>query len=93
MRQNHTGLTTNAAENRPYPGQDGPWSFAPGQPGEIGGQFGPELAALIGYLTVVCRMPRRVVQELLEQQLGIQLSVGSIQSSWEEASEAVAETC
>jgi transposase len=62
-------------------------------PEEVGGRFGPELAALIGYLTVVCRMPRRVVQELLEQVLGIQLSVGSIQSSWEEASEAVAETC
>jgi transposase len=59
----------------------------------MGGQFGPELAALIGYLTVVCRIPRRVVQELLEQLLGIQLSVGSIQISWEEASEAVAETC
>ena len=62
-------------------------------PEEVRGQFGPDLTALICYLTVVCRMPRRVVRELLEQVLGIQLSLGSIQNSWEEASEAVAETC
>jgi len=34
-----------------------------------------------------------VVQELLGQVLGIPLSLGSIQNSWEEASEAVAEPC
>jgi transposase len=62
-------------------------------PQEVQGHFGPELTALIVYLTVVCRMPRRVVQELLEQVLGIPLSLGSIQNSWEEASEAVAEPC
>ena len=57
------------------------------------GHFGPDLTALISYLTVVCRMPRRVVRELLEQVLGIPLSLGSIQNSWEEASDAVAEPC
>jgi len=62
-------------------------------PQEVQGYFGPELTALIAYLTVVCRMPRRVVQELLQQVLGIPLSLGSIQNSWEEASEAVAEPC
>jgi transposase len=62
-------------------------------PQEVQGHFGPELTALIAYLTVVCRMPRRVVQELLQQVLGIPLSLGSIQNSWEEASEAVAEPC
>ena len=62
-------------------------------PQEVQGHFGPELTALIAYLTVVCRMPRRVVQELLEQVLGIPLSLGSIQNSWEEASEAVAGPC
>ena len=62
-------------------------------PREAQGQFGPQLTALIAYLTVVCRMPRRVVQELLGQVLGIPLSLGSIQNSWEEASEAVAEPC
>jgi len=62
-------------------------------PGEAQGQFGPQLTALIAYLTVVCRMPRRVVRELLEQVLAIPLSLGSIQNSWEEASEAVAEPC
>jgi transposase len=62
-------------------------------PREAQGHFGPQLTALIAYLTVVCRMPRRVVQELLEQVLAIPLSLGSIQNSWEEASEAVAEPC
>ena len=62
-------------------------------PPEVAGDFGPNLAALIAYLTVVCRMPRRVVLALLEQVLGIRLSLGSVQSSWEEAGEAVAEPC
>jgi transposase len=62
-------------------------------PREAQGQFGPQLTALIAYLTVVCRMPRRVVRELLEQVLAIPLSLGSIQNSWEEASDAVAEPC
>ena len=62
-------------------------------PGEAQGQFGPQLTGLIAYLTVVCRLPRRVVRELLEQVLAIPLSLGSIQNSWEEASDAVAEPC
>jgi transposase len=62
-------------------------------PEEAQGHFGPQLTALIAYLTVVCRMPRRVVQELLEQVLSIPLSLGSIQNSWEEASEALAKPC
>lgn len=62
-------------------------------PAEAQGHFGPQLTALIAYLTVVCRMPRRMVRELLEQVLAIPLSLGSIQNSWEEASEAVAEPC
>jgi transposase len=62
-------------------------------PQEAQGQFGPQLTALIAYLTVVCRLPRRMVRELLEQVLAIPLSLGSIQKSWEEVSEAVAEPC
>jgi transposase len=62
-------------------------------PAEAQGQFGPQLTAIIAYLTVVCRLPRRVTQELLEQVLQIPLSLGSIQNSWEEASDAVAEPC
>ena len=62
-------------------------------PPEAQGHFGAQLTALIAYLTVVCRMPRRVVQEVLEQVLGIPLSLGSIQNSWEEASQAVAAPC
>ena len=59
-------------------------------PKEVNGHFGPELTALIAYLTVTCRMPRRVVLEALEHVLGIPLSLGSVQKVWEEASEAVA---
>jgi hypothetical protein len=59
-------------------------------PEEIAGHFGPQLAALIAYLTVVCRMPRRVVEALLAQVLGIEISLGSTQKCWEEASQAVA---
>ncbi len=50
-------------------------------PVEASGQFGPELTALIVHLTVVCRMPRRVVERLLEQALGIEISLGSTQSA------------
>src|SRR6516225_7333325 len=59
-------------------------------PAEATGHFGPQLTALIAYLTVVCRMPRRVVEALLAQVLGIQISLGSTQKCWEEASQAVA---
>ena len=48
-------------------------------PDEVNGHFGPELTALIAYLTVTCRMPRRVVLESLEHILGIPLSLGSVQ--------------
>jgi hypothetical protein len=34
-------------------------------PDEIAGRFGPQLTALIAYLTVVCRLPGAVVQRLL----------------------------
>ena len=62
-------------------------------PAEASGQFGPHLTALIAYLTVVCRMPRRVVEALLAQVLGIEISLGSTQKCWEEASQAVASPC
>jgi transposase len=62
-------------------------------PEEATGYFGPQLAALIAYLTVVCRMPRRVVEALLAQVLGIEISLGSTQKCWEEASQAVAVPC
>ncbi len=62
-------------------------------PPELQRQTGPQLTALVAYLTVVCRTPRRLVQEFLEQALGIDLSLGNTQTCWEEASEAVAEPC
>jgi transposase len=62
-------------------------------PPEAAGQFGPHLTALIAYLTVVCRMPRRVVEALLGQVLEITISLGSTQKCWEETSQAVAAPC
>jgi hypothetical protein len=62
-------------------------------PEEIAKHFGPQLAALIAYLTVVCRLPRRVVEGLLAHVLGIEISLGSTQACWEEASQAVAAPC
>jgi len=62
-------------------------------PDDVEGQFGPQLTALIAYLTVVCRLPRRLVQALLEGALHIPISVGSTQAAWEEASAAVAAPC
>ena len=53
-------------------------------------QFGPQLTGLIAYLTVVCRMPRLVVQRFLEGALQIPISLGSTQHAWEETSAAVA---
>jgi transposase len=62
-------------------------------PAEATGHFGPQLTALVAYLTVVCRMPRRVVEALLGQVLGIDISLGSTQKCWEEASQAVSAPC
>lgn len=62
-------------------------------PPELQRQTGPQLTALVAYLTVVCRTPRRLVQEFLEQALSIDLSLGNTQACWEEASEAVSAPC
>jgi transposase len=59
-------------------------------PEDVEGQFGPQLTALIAYLTVVCRLPRQVVRRLMEGALHIPISVGSTQHAWEETSAAVA---
>jgi transposase len=58
-------------------------------PEEIAGHFGPQLTALIAYWTVVCRLPRRLVEAMLADVLGIQISLGSTQKAWEEVSQAV----
>lgn len=62
-------------------------------PEEVAGQFGPQLTALIAYLTIVCRIPRRLVQALLEDALHVPISLGSTQAAWEEASDAVTAPC
>ncbi len=58
-------------------------------PEEIRGDFGPQLTALIAYWTVVCRLPRRLVEATLADVLGIEVSLGSTQKAWEEVSQAV----
>jgi len=58
-------------------------------PQEIRGDFGPQLTALIAYWTVVCRLPRRLVEAMLADVLGIEISLGSTQKAWEEVSQAV----
>ena len=52
-------------------------------PDEFTGQFGPQLTAVIAYLTVACRMPRLVVQRFLEGILQIPIGLGSTQHAWE----------
>jgi transposase len=59
-------------------------------PDEAQRQTGPQLTALVAYLTVTCRMPRRVLETVLTQVLGTTISLGNTQACWEEASEAVA---
>jgi len=60
-------------------------------PQEIAGHFGPYLTALIAYWTVVCRLPRRLVEAMLADVLGMEISLGSTQKAWEEVSQAVAQ--
>ena len=62
-------------------------------PEDVVGQFGPQLTALVAYLTVVCRVPRRLVQTLLADALHVPISLGSTQAAWEEASDAVTAPC
>lgn len=61
-------------------------------PAEVhGSQFGPSLAALIAYLTVVMRVPRRGVRDFCRTILQTDLSPASVQTIVEEASAALAE--
>src|SRR5579863_1561921 len=62
-------------------------------PEEIAGNFGPYLTAVIAYWTVVCRLPRRLVEAMLSDVLGMEISLGSTQKAWEEVSQAVALPC
>ncbi|MHB1793837.1 MAG: IS66 family transposase [Acidobacteriaceae bacterium] len=62
-------------------------------PAQVQGQFAPQLMALIAYLTVVCRMPRRVLESFLEEALNISVSLGSTQNIWQRVSAAVAQPC
>lgn len=62
-------------------------------PKEIRSHFGSKLTALIAYLTVVCRMPRRKTEELLRTVLDTPIALGSIQKSVEETSRALETPC
>ena len=56
-------------------------------------QTGPHLTALVAHLTVTCRMPRRVLEKMLAQVLGLSVSLGNTQACCQEASDAVAAPC
>jgi transposase len=58
-------------------------------PAEIRSGSGPRLVALVSYLTVFCRMPRRKVEQLLAGALGTSIALGSTQRHVEEASQAL----
>jgi len=62
-------------------------------PAEIRRGFGPRLVALVAYLTVFCRMPRRKVEQLLEGALGTPIALGSTQRHVEETSQALQAPC
>jgi transposase len=53
--------------------------------------FGPRLAGIIAYLTAVCHVPRRGIQEFLETLLNVNISVGSVQNLLESTSCALEE--
>jgi transposase len=62
-------------------------------PEEVRGNFGPHLTALIAYWTVVCRVPRRLVEVMLADVWSLEMSLGSTQKAWEEVSQAVEQPC
>lgn len=62
-------------------------------PKEIAGDFGEQLAALIAYWTVICRIPRRPIEAMLSDVMKIDISLGSTQKAWEEVSQAVEQPC
>jgi len=51
------------------------------------------LTALIAYWTVVCRVPRRLVEAMLADVWSLEMSLGSTQKAWEEVSQAVEQPC
>jgi len=51
------------------------------------------LTALIAYWTVVCRVPRRLVEAMLADVWSLEMSLGSTQRAWEEVSQAVQQPC
>lgn len=58
-------------------------------PQELRDHFGPRLTAFVAYLTAVCRVPRRGVEELLGTALGITISLGTTQKLVEQTSAAL----
>jgi len=62
-------------------------------PPEIRSGSGPRLVAFVSFLTVLCRTPRRKVEQLLESALGISIALGSTQKHVEETSEALQAPC
>jgi transposase len=62
-------------------------------PAEHRKPFGPQLIALIAFLTVQSRMPRRISEQFLRTVLQVPISLGRVQQAVEEAGAAVAPAC
>ena len=55
------------------------------------GAFGPRLMALVAYMTGLLRLPKRPVQWLLRDVLGVEVALGSISKAEAQVSQALAE--
>jgi transposase len=62
-------------------------------PVEAKNTFGPRLTATMAHLSMLGHIPRRAMMRVLDQVLGIPISLGSVQNSLEEVSAAVAAPC
>jgi len=54
-----------------------------------GSAYGPNVVSIVGVLTGLCRMSRRMAKEFLEEVLEIPISVGSVSNIEEELTEAM----
>ncbi|NOJ93274.1 transposase [Corallococcus coralloides] len=66
------------------------WRCAPLPAGVTEGDFGPRLTGLIALCTGRLRLSKRLVQELLEDVLGVELALGSVSNLEQWVSQALA---
>jgi transposase len=66
------------------------WTRRELPPGVPPGAFGPRLMALVAYMTGLLRLPKRPVQWLLRDVLGVEVALGSVSKVEEQVSQALA---